>query len=482
GLPGIFRVELLPEGAHPLDVRYNVIHWVHRATRGWSYGGYLTDPRTGEIVRGNVLLGSLRVRQDRMIFEGLVGAEQSGTGGANDPIQTALARIRQLAAHEVGHAIGLAHNMAASTQSRASVMDYPAPEVAIDERGELDLSDAYAVGVGAWDRLAIRALYGNEDPEAVMRDGIARGLIFVGDAHSRAGGSGHPEGALWDTGSDSVESLRHQMRVRRLALERFAERALPDGRPRAELRERLVPIYLFHRYQAEAAAKKVGGIRFNYGTATDGSSASTIVPANEQWAALDAVLDCVTPEALDLPDELVAMLDPHEPNLLLPGVSRELFRPTLDPAFDVTSAADAGAAIVLGALLHHDRLARIDELFQRDPGLPSLDAVLDRVVERLTGGASPRETRADVLRRTTQWRVFRILASLSSDPHSKWRVRAAADRALESLEARWKDEGPGGTWLRGQAERFRERPEEAGSPAAFPVSIPPGSPIGACGR
>jgi hypothetical protein len=106
GFEDAFRVEMLPEDAHPLDVRYNVIQWVHRATRGWSYGGGVVDPRTGEMIKGHVTLGSLRVRQDRLIFEGLAGTGATGTGAPDDPVEMALARIRQLSAHEVGHTLG----------------------------------------------------------------------------------------------------------------------------------------------------------------------------------------------------------------------------------------------------------------------------------------------------------------------------------------------------------------------------------------
>jgi len=115
GYPDGYSVEVLPEDAHPLDIRYNVVQWVHRQTRGWSYGGGVSDPRTGEMLKGHVNLGSLRVRQDRMIFEGLAGTAKTDTGADDDPVELALDRIRQLSAHEVGHALGFAHNFAAST-------------------------------------------------------------------------------------------------------------------------------------------------------------------------------------------------------------------------------------------------------------------------------------------------------------------------------------------------------------------------------
>ncbi|MEE8372056.1 MAG: zinc-dependent metalloprotease, partial [Sphingomonadales bacterium] len=220
GFIDAYRVEVLPPGAHPLDARYNIINWVHRQTRGWSYGASIIDPRTGEIIKGNVLLGSLRVRQDRMIFEGLLGTAQSGKGGPNDPVQIALTRIRQLSAHEVGHTLGFLHNMAASTYGgRASVMDYPAPEVRILADGSFDLSNAYGVGVGSWDKFIVKYLYAETPPgedeagmlDAIVAEAIAAGLVYVGDPDSRPRGSAHPLGNLWDTGEEPVASLEHMM-------------------------------------------------------------------------------------------------------------------------------------------------------------------------------------------------------------------------------------------------------------------------------
>ena len=191
GFKDAFKVEVLPDDADPMDLRYNVIQWVHRSTRGWSYGTSVIDPRTGEILKGRVTLDSLRARQDALIGTGLLTAEPprgacaAGTGpGAEhlagldpsaEPASMVLARIRQLSAHEVGHTLGLAHNFAASTYGRASVMDYPAPLVKIRDGKTLDLSDAYAKGIGAYDLLAIRYAYaqfppGADEAEAAPRD------------------------------------------------------------------------------------------------------------------------------------------------------------------------------------------------------------------------------------------------------------------------------------------------------------------------
>ncbi|HEY2737144.1 MAG TPA: zinc-dependent metalloprotease, partial [Thermoanaerobaculia bacterium] len=319
GFIDAFRVELLPPGANPMDARYNIVQWVHRSTRGWSYGGGITDPRTGEMLQGHVTLGSLRIRQDRLIFEGLAGADKTGSGAPDDPIQISLSRIRQLAAHEVGHSLGLSHNFAASTYGRASVMDYPAPQVDITPQGDLDFSHAYAKGLGAWDLFAIKWAYTEFPPgtdekaalDGMLRDAIAHGLIFLTDQDARPPGAANPKAVLWDNGSDPVESLRHEMEVRRIGLARFGEHNIAPGQPLALLQEVLVPLYLHHRYQLDAALKMVGGLDYSYALRGDGQPPARPVDGDRQRAALAAVLDTITPAALDLPDPVIALLLPR---------------------------------------------------------------------------------------------------------------------------------------------------------------------------
>jgi hypothetical protein len=265
GYKDAYRVEVLPEGVDPLDVRYSVINWVDRATRGWSYGQSVSDPRTGEIIKGSVLLGALRVRQDMLIFEGLVGADKNGKGGPNDPVQVALSRLRQLSAHEVGHSLGFAHNFAASTQDRASVLDYPAPRVKLTG-GQIDLSDAYGVGVGAWDKFIVDWLYADVPAgpagDKILADKAAQTkLRYITDGDARPANSGQPWAALWDDGADSIAELKRVMAVRRVAVDRFGLAALKPGETVETLKRKYVPIYLLHRYQVEATVKQVGGVQ-----------------------------------------------------------------------------------------------------------------------------------------------------------------------------------------------------------------------------
>ena len=285
GFIDAFRVEMLPEGADPLDVRYNMVNWVDRATRGWAYGQQIVDPRTGEIVKGMVVLGSLRARQDIQIFQALVGAAELNSGGPNDPVKVALDRLAQLGAHEVGHTLGFAHNFAASTQDRASVMDYPPPRIGLAE-GKPDLSDAYAKGIGVWDVATVRWLYADAG-ERETAEAAAR-YRFVQDDNARAADTAQVWGGLWDDGADPTAELNRLMAVRAAALSRFGLDALSPAEPVANLRRRFVPLWLLHRYQLVAAAKAIGGVEFAYSVKGDGREAASPVAAAQQRAALDA--------------------------------------------------------------------------------------------------------------------------------------------------------------------------------------------------
>ncbi|MDE2355336.1 MAG: zinc-dependent metalloprotease, partial [Alphaproteobacteria bacterium] len=386
GFIDAFKVDVLPPGVSPLDARYNIINWVHRQTRGWSYGYAVTDPRTGEIVKGSVLLGSLRVRQDRMIFEGLVGADKTGTGTPDDPIVISLARLRQLAVHETGHALGLAHNFAGSTyDDRASVMDYPPPRIGITPDGALDFSHAYQVGVGAWDAFAIKWLYsevpagaaGRADLERMVEDGYAHGLRYVRDEDARPTGSAQPYGALWDDGPDSVASLAHVMQVRRIALDHFGPGALPQGAPLSDLRRVIVPIYLFHRYEVDSVAKTIGGVDFAYGVRGGPVHEATPVDGARQRQALKALLATLDPAALSLPPHLIDTLSAGRDGAEDRAYDIEVFGDPQSPVFSLDAAVNAAADVTLANLLDPDRLARVAEQGARDPSQLSLDELLD---------------------------------------------------------------------------------------------------------
>jgi Met-zincin/Domain of unknown function (DUF5117) len=479
GLKDAYRVEILPEGADPLDVRYNVINWVNRATRGWSYGQVVADPRTGEIVKGSVLLGSLRVRQDMLIFEGLVGADESGKGGPNDPIQVALARIRQLSAHEVGHSLGFAHNFAASSQDRASVMDYPAPRVKLTD-GRIDLSDAYGVGVGKWDNFIVDWLYGDGDPTAKAKAGLAT-LRYIADSDARPVGSGQPHGAIWDDGADPVAELARVLAVRRVAIDRFGPQALRPGEAAQALKRKYAPIYLLHRYQLEAAAKVLGGVDFSYAVRGDAAMKAEVVPAAQQRAALAGLLAAMTPEALDTPDALIPLMSSGQSGDNDRQYDIEVFDGAGGPVFDALSAADVGAGMVLDNLLAPARLARLTEQHRRDAAQPGVGEVADKLIAQAFSPASGRY--AEVARRI-QTRTALELAAAARRPDVSPAAKAEIAQRLADLAVRLKAQ-PGADpsdrahrlTLAALLQDKEELVRVLGQPKRRPEA-PPGMPIG----
>ncbi len=510
GFEDAFRVEPLPEGAHPRDIRYNVISWTHRQTRGWSYGGGVYDPRTGEMIKGSVILGSQRVRQDRMIFEGLAGAAKSGTGSPDDPVELSLARIRQLSAHEVGHSLGFEHNFAASSNDRASVMDYPAPLVTAGADGSLDFSQAYGVGIGDWDKTAATWLYAQFAPgtdekaalDKILEDAFASGLRYVADGDGRSVATANPYGSVWDNGEDAVAGLRDAMAVRAVALENFGARSISAGQPMSKLREVLVPVYLYHRYQVAAAAKLVGGYDFAYKTKGDKLSAGAPVSDERQRAALAALVDTLDPDALDLPAALVDQMTPVMGGFG-GGGGLEIFASETGPLFDTVAAADTAASLTMGALLHPDRAARLAAFSARDPARLSFPEVL-QAIERKIFAAQETPAREAIAQRL-QARFVSTLISLSAGAGASGEAQAAAiglssgggemapprmqasiDLYLKSLRTRI---APGllegqtqgrahREWLIARIERHLNRPASAAVIVTPAPDAPPGSPIG----
>src|SRR6266478_1706916 len=386
GYRNAFRVELMPVGADPMDVRYNVIQWVHRSTRGWSYGSSVSDPRTGEIIQGRVSLGSLRDRQDFLIAEGLLAPYEKGKSQtAKIMEQVVLARLRQLAAHEVGHTLGLQHNFAASISNRASVMDYPAPLVKLGADGLPDISDAYAKGIGEWDKVTIA--YGYQDFPAgtneqaaldkILSDAFGRGLMYLTDQDARPASASSSVAHLWDNGANVLDGLDTVMEVRAAALRRFGENNIREGAPMATLEDVLAPLYMYHRYQVEAAAKLIGGEDYTFSLRGKGDRDPQIIAPEEQRRALSATLDTLKPENLVLPESLLKLIPPRPPGY---GRTREDFRIRTFPTFDALAPAEAIANHVCDFLLNQERAARLVEFHARDSRNPGLIEVLDKIL------------------------------------------------------------------------------------------------------
>ena len=481
GYKDAYRVELLPEGADPMDVRYNVIQWVHRSTRGWSYGGSVLDPRTGEILKGHVTLGSLRVRQDYLIAEGLLAPYADETVPP-EMLEMSLARIRQLSAHEVGHTLGFEHNFAASTQDRASVMDYPFPLIRITADGHLDLSDAYDVGIGEWDKRTV--LYAYQDfPDGVDADAARRdimdetitlGFKYVADTDARSPATSHPDGNLWDNGDDAIAELQHLLRVRDIALRQFSERNIRIGRPIASIEEALVPIYLLHRFQIEAVGKLVGGQYFNYRLRGDAQSGPRPVAVARQQQAIDALLATLDPGVLRLPPSLAEAITPRVPNH---PKSRETFAGATGINFDALAPARAATALTLQVLLEPTRAARLARA-----GAPGFSAVTSGLL-RATWYADPGSGQDAAIRRQASMQVLYGLLGLALDSGADTDVRAQAMAAVEELNS-WlakrstRDADLRAHYALARHEIRRLLDDPAALEAVNPVTVPPGSPIG----
>ncbi len=489
GYKNAFRVELLPEDADPMDLRYNVIQWVHRSTRGWSYGASVIDPRTGEIIKGHVTLGSLRVRQDYMIAEGLLAPYERGKPVSPKVLEMALARLRQLAAHEVGHTLGLMHNYSASTVNRASVMDYPPPLVTLGADGRPDLSDAYAVGIGEWDKVAIAYGYqdfpaGTEEHAAldkILGDAFSRGQRYLTDQDARPAGSSSSQAHLWDSGSNNVDELNRLLKVRAAALKQFGENNIREGAPLATLEDVLVPIYMLHRYQVEAACKSIGGMDYTFALRGDGEVPTKIVPAAEQRRALAAVLATLKPDVLALPEPLLKSIPPRPP--MYPR-DREDFKIHTGPAFDALSPAESITQQVMQFLFDPERAARLIEFHARDNQYPGFDEILDAVLNATWKSAHGSGYNAE-LANIVDNVVLYDLMSLSANVHASAEVRALAALKLHELKNYLSSQPTAHSTIAGQAhiffsvqqiDHFEKDPKRID--LAVPVEPPDGPPIG----
>ncbi len=483
GFQNAFHVRELPDGAHPMDVRYNIIQWVHRSTRGWSYGSSVTDPRTGEIIKGHVSLGSLRVRQDFLIAQGIM-SPYSGVAENDDPMtEVALARLRQLSAHEVGHTIGLVHNFTASVNDRASVMDYPHPYIKLDD-GQIIYEDAYDIGIGIWDKRAI--LYGYkhftediDEKEAlskIIKETKSLGLLFMADSDSRPPGSVHPQAHLWDNGSSAIDELKRINQLRSSALNRIGLHSIKEGVPYSELEKVLVPVYLMHRYQAEAVSKIPGGMYYSYSVKGDEEvNTLTEVPIDMQKAAVKALLETAKPALLKIPQHIVDIIPP--PAL---GYSRdrESFKGHTGLAFDPISPAEAYINDLYGWMLNEERLARIQRLHSY-----TLSEYLENIIESIFEDYGSDHIEMSIAMQSQKGLVYRLI-QLSLHANDK-QVAAIAHYQLEQLKDSYL------TVLTGPIDRIAHidylgnvisksmaEPDKWKMPQ--PITMPPGAPIG-CG-
>lgn len=483
GYKNAFQVKILPDSADPMDIRYNVINWIHRSTRGWSYGNSLVDPRTGEIIKGIVSLGSLRVRQDYLIATGLLAPFKNGHPVDDKMLQMSLARIRQLAAHEVGHTLGLMHNYSSSTVNRSSVMDYPSPLVTLNASGNIDLNNAYDDKIGAWDKVSIawgyqdfpKSVNETEALNATLTKAFKSGLRYLTDQDARPAGSVSPYAHLWDNGSNVIDGLQQVMKVRAKALEQFGENDIPSGTPMAMLEDVLVPVYFYHRYQLEAVTKLISGMDYNYALRGDGQFSTKPISKEEQLKALDEVIDCLDPKFLMLPDKIVSLIPPRPAGYI---DSRELFNKRTGLAFDALSPAETAADLPFSFLFNSERVSRMEQ-YAVHGGLSLNEMLMDLI--NTTWKDKRRTGMEKLIQQQTEQVLLTYLLALSVDTKASFQARADDIKALSDLH----------TYIESQQKISKDASSSAHLMLALdrmkkpgdakPImhkEIPPGSPIG----
>ena len=479
GFKDAFQIKMLPEGVDLLDCRYNVIQWVHRSTRGWSYGASVTDPRTGEIIKGHVSLGSLRIRQDFLIAQALLNKPFGKRDDNYQPmLEMALARIRQLGAHEVGHTLGFTHNFAASTNGRASVMDYPHPLITTNGN-EIDLSNAYDTKIGDWDKVTVAYSYSEFDNATNEKDALNKildkakndGLRFIADSDARPQGGAHVLAHLWDNGKTASQGLEDVLKVRAIAISNFSKDNIRSNEPYSVLEDVFVPLYFFHRFQVEAATKVVGGLDYNYAVKGDGQFTTKVVDVNIQRETLNTVLKTIDAEVLAIPKN---KLDLFPPRAFAYGRSRESFKGKTGVGFDALSVTATASDMTLSLLLHPERANRLVQQKSLDNNQLSLDEVLQTLINE----SFKKTQKAPYLNEVQQMvneNVLKYIMNLAVNDNAYFQVNAIANKAIQTI-FEGLDNSVYSNQFKRLIKRFNEEPEEyilESSP-----KIPDGSPIG----
>ena len=481
GYVNAFQVKMLPPEADPLDVRYNVIQWVHRSTRGWSYGGSINDPRTGEIIKGHVSLGSLRIRQDFLIAQALTNRPFENDDQNYQPmLELALARIRQLSAHEVGHTLGFAHNFAASVSDRASVMDYPHPKITL-KNDVIDFSEAYASGIGAWDKVTVAYSYSDLPENQLEKNylsnlltaAFSKGLYYISDADARPQGGANAKAHLWDNGASATEELKNVLAVRKKAIENFSIDNIKNGEPLSKLEDVFVPLYFYHRYQTEAVIKLIGGLDYTYAVKGDSGIAVQIISKKEQKAALDEILQTLSINTLKIPHRILKLFPPRAMGY---ERTRESFKSNTNVAFNSLGAVATASDLTLKLLLNPERANRLIEQHAISNANLSLNEVLTKLIRHsfdLKVKTSYEKEIAHTLQYITLQNLMNLIAADQASPQVKSVVNEALDDLFTSLKS---DKSTFNNQLIRELISFRKYPEKFD---VYKVSkIPDGSPIG----
>ena len=482
GFIDAFQIKMLPDDADPLDVRYNVIQWVHRSTRGWSYGASVVDPRSGEILKGHVSLGSLRIRQDFMIAQGLTkDPYANGNIDETKMSELAIARIRQLSAHEIGHTLGFAHNFAASTNGRASVMDYPHPKLDV-VAGAISYENAYAVGMGAWDKTSVRYSY-SEFPEgtdetkelnSILEESILKGNRFISDQDARPIGGAHPYAHLWDNGASAIEEYNHLLNVRSIALKNFSDHQLRVGEPYSVLNDRLVPMYFLHRYQAEAIVKLIGGVDYSYGVKGPIPFEIATVAVETQKEALTAMINSLSSEVLAIPKSLLKQLPPTAFGY---SATRESFRSQTGRVFDVLGAPASLGKGIMQMILNPERVSRLIQQKALDANQLSFDQLANELTKSIFK-KQYRDSYHQAIQTQLKESYLNVLFGLHANNNTTASVKAISFGVIKRIENGLKKNTlePHRAYYINKIKRFLDNPE-AYEVQETPV-LPDGSPIG----
>ena len=482
GFKNAFQVKILPDDADPLDVRYNVIQWVHRSTRGWSYGASIVDPRTGEILKGHVSLGSLRIRQDFMIALGLSESPfKTGFNKEDKALEMALARIRQLSAHEIGHTLGFAHNFAASANERSSVMDYPHPTLSIVD-GKINYNNAYSVGIGDWDKVSVAYNYSvfsdfedeNVELQKILEKSYLDGHRFISDSDSRPIGGAHPTSHLWDNGAIATNELDNLLKIRKIAMNQFSLEHIRLGENYSVLEDRLVPMYFLHRYQVEAVVKQIGGLNYDYGVKSNINYNTYPVDQSDQRAALKGLLKAISPSELIIPKSLHSILTPRTFGNYR---TRESFGSQTGVAFDYLGIANSLSDAIIGMILNPQRVSRLiqQEAIYKNQ-LTFNEVIIQLINETFKSNESDYYQKS--IKEINQFNVLKHLIILSNSNKVYPQVRAEIYNSLDGL-SKWLKINPQikfSKFYQNQISQFKSQPELI-SPLKT-GKIPDGSPIG----
>ena len=483
GYKDAFQVKMLPEDADPLDVRYNVIQWVHRSTRGWSYGASVSDPRTGEIIKGHVSLGSLRIRQDFLIAQALQAPYAQNNTDDQFALDMALARIRQLSAHEVGHTLGFAHNFAASTNNRASVMDYPHPQIRLKD-GDVDFSDAYAIGIGAWDKVTVAYSYqdfvSNEETQLqkILNDAFAEGLRYISDQDARPQGSAHASAHLWDNGTDISDELENVLTVRKKAIDNFSVANIKLSEPYSILEDVFVPLYFFHRFQTEAAAKIIGGLDYSYATKGDSQTIVKRIDGKVERKALNVLMKTIDVNEIAIPKNKLELFPPRAMGY---SRSRESFKSKNGVAFDPFGAVETASEMTLNFLLNAQRASRLIQHKSLDNNQLGLDELIDTLIKNSIQ-KTHKDTYYQELQNVINSQVLNHLFYLASHDTNYSQINAIVHAKLDEITMLLKNNKASGVQkmynmeLANSIMNFKKNPSKYKKQIA--PKIPDGSPIG----